>query len=327
MRMALLRAGKRFLSISQTSVLTSPSASTVLESSTAVLGPQFQVLGKPGSLLAITLVPSVPVYVRKGSLISLVQDSESSEIESQWAFFSFWKSLLYGAVPSQYQKLDSLNKYKALVSSVASTPVVETSKTILNVSLDGRIDWALFGREALQAFSGASLAVSLEKIPSQVSPRLLDQLNISAKTSTGLSRWNKPGFTFVSGRGEIGILAEGQIYRIILQKDEHYVINKDHLVALSINGESDLANCVAAHHFSGTHDTKNHKLSFLDLVTVWCREKYDTVIAGSDSYVKIVGPRNVLVLTNSHSWNIRKSDSGVFETELNLLKVELFTSN
>ncbi|ODV93396.1 hypothetical protein PACTADRAFT_5178 [Pachysolen tannophilus NRRL Y-2460] len=126
--------------------------------------PQFQKMGNTSSLLSFNLPPSVPVYIKNGSLVSLYGSSISgkktnnsiSSVTSQLEIISPIKRFFYGGFTSSYKKLISTVPFNVLVSTDSrknflSRLFIKTSvseKSFVNLSLDGRIDWAVFPTRA-----------------------------------------------------------------------------------------------------------------------------------------------------------------------------------
>ncbi|GME91720.1 unnamed protein product [[Candida] boidinii] len=70
--------------------------------------PLFQSIGTPQSTLSLSLPPSSPVYIKRGSLISLFGAKDiTNSISSTLEIHSPLRRLLYGNITSSYQKLMS----------------------------------------------------------------------------------------------------------------------------------------------------------------------------------------------------------------------------
>ena len=114
------------------------------------------------SILSINVPPSVPVYIRRGSLLSIYGIQEISSIDSvrsQLQFPNFWKRLIYGGYVSGYQKLISTTPFSLLISSKSSSGSGSGSgsgfeKLFVNLVLDGTTDWAILDKSALQVYTG-----------------------------------------------------------------------------------------------------------------------------------------------------------------------------
>lgn len=94
-------AGYRALEIPEFKTLGSAEGTTATGSSSS----------SSSSILSINVPPSVPVYIRRGSLLSIYGIQEISSIDSvrsQLQFPNFWKRLIYGGYVSGYQKLIQL---------------------------------------------------------------------------------------------------------------------------------------------------------------------------------------------------------------------------
>lgn len=260
----------RYISISQSSVVGSSIASTSSavavtstagkinqpepniqsnsSTSTTLENIEFQTLNKPSTVLTVNSPPSYPVYIKRGSLLSIYGPGENclSSVRSQFVFLHPLWAMIYGGRTFQYQRLISTKSYSLLVSSIASSYWFQRAlnKTFATLELDGTNDWAIFPRDALQIYSGSSLLISLHTLPSKISRKLSQITSTPRQTSTGLFRWMQSGFTLLSGRGKAGIIATGSIYLINLKEGEDILINRKNLVAVTTNGPHDLQNCI-----------------------------------------------------------------------------------
>jgi uncharacterized protein (AIM24 family) len=163
---------------------------------------RFEVVGSPFSLLSVSLAASQNLYARRGTLVGL-----SGNPESTFSSLSFLGPLRRAPVgiPFLYQKVSSTSPVTALIST--KSPI----SSIVTVHLDGRQDWLITQRQALLAWTGQTLS-------------LKPQYN----TKLGLAHW---GNTYVTGRGLLALVGSGQLYQVQLKVDESYVAHPSHVVA------------------------------------------------------------------------------------------------
>lgn len=200
--------------------------------------PLFQSIGTPQSTLSLSLPPSSPVYIKRGSLISLFGAKDiTNSISSTLEVHSPLRRLLFGNITSSYQKLMSTVPIKALVSAYDQgsfgilsflTKGTASTLTFVNLSLDGRVDWAIFPPKGLHCYAGSSLIVSPRAFP--------------RNSKNGMFSWLRSGYTLCSGRGYLSLIGEGQVFKLSLGPDEEILIKKDSLLASSVNGVDDFKN-------------------------------------------------------------------------------------
>lgn len=208
---------------------------------------RIEAVGNPSYAASVSLSPSLSVNIRRGSLLALQGDSANVSIKP--LYLNVLKRFLYGNLSSRYTQIVSTEPAQLLVSAKAETALpwifrVANPKAIAALELDGKSDWALFKRDALQLFGGPSLTVETVKVPQRISRQLAKTLKLRTRIDTGLFSWLRPGYTFVGGRGIIGVLGNCQIYSVVVAEGEEAAFNKSCMVGLSVNGPKDLQNCV-----------------------------------------------------------------------------------
>lgn len=302
---------------------------------------EFQALGNPPSIMSINSPPSVPIYVRKGSLLAVygVGSSPVNSISSTLELLNPIKRFIFGGYSTSYQRIISTSPFSLLVSSKHRGFRFRTddeNKSFATLLLDGSSDWALLGRDSLQVFTGNALNINMYRIPKKVSKKLANSLQVPSDTLTGLRRWNKSGYTLVSGRGQVGIVGCGSLYNINLSASEEVLVNKNNLLAVSVNGPYDLQNCVARYSFSPidnkletpspsekTTKTIINRFRFnsaglnkyLGVLTDFFKNlmnftktvknnSFNTYL-GNQDFVKVVGPRNILLLSSTPSYTMK----------------------
>lgn len=234
---------------------------------------KFESLGTPPTILSIHSPPSVPIYLRRGSLLSIyglkstANSNNNSDktgtfvddgpiIRNTIEYPHLWKRLLLFGKFQSFQKLISTIPISLLISSKNKSSghkAITTSSSFVNVILDGLNDWAILNKNAIQVYTGNSLLVSLHSLPRYISKKLAKQMNNGTQNSSGSkgtrvetglrSLWNR-GYTLLSGRGQVGLVGNGGIYQLDIGEHEEILINKWALLAITVNGPFDLENCV-----------------------------------------------------------------------------------
>lgn len=278
-----------------------------------------EALGTPPLALAVAAPPSLPVYIRRNSLLLLQANLEHVTFASR--VVDAVRRFAYGNFVSRYQETVGTEPFRLLVLSDAPSLVPllftrTTAKSFCNITLDGLADWALLKRDALQVYAGPSLQVSMRPVPSKISRRFSKQLKLTSREPTGLFRWSRAGYTFVHGRGVLGLVGNGMVYSASVAEGEVIAVNRAHLVGISVNGPHDLENCVVAYK----NPVKLENVSIVPPPQVakvktrqdaWVQLKYyywklfDVVrelrgrstqhAIGNENFVKVVGPRTILL--------------------------------
>ncbi|AQZ15513.1 AIM24 (YJR080C) [Zygosaccharomyces parabailii] len=277
----------------------------------AISTTRFQVLGQPATMASLVIPPSIPLYVRRGCLISL-HGAKSLSMNYEW--IHFWFNLLrYGSVrASVYHKLVSTSIFNALVApnflsnrlgpwlGLSSSPF----RTLCLLNLDGSADWNVWGKDTVVAYeSNSSLRIKPPRpaIFSRVKPVF------SSRYQT------------VQGRGNVLLSGSGSVYTVELKdaKDE-IVIRSEHLLAVSGSNRRDIASAISEQTLAPPDGTVKkvpgeasrffESIRELDgrlflessrglLVKVWnwSRHVYSKMINGPTRFLKIKGPRSLLI--------------------------------
>lgn len=317
--MSRIRISRRLISISlnplpATSVKALDSTATVesniqnvqkLLYETTLDTPQLTTLGTPPNVLLVSVPPSVPIHLKKGSLLSLYNCRDiETELKITHGLFKPWKSLQYFQWPFNiYSKLISTTPFSVLISSDAKL------KSFATVTLDGSTDWAVLKPKAVGAYIGNTLSVSLHRLPGTISKKLALVLpDYTIKSKTGFSPWR--GYTFLTGRGHVGLVGEGSVYNINLEAGEKILIHQKNLLAITVNGPADLQNCIVKHskpkeqHLTEVKpiETSPKKVvpwysKTLEVLKSLFRKtpKVEDFLVGKEEFVTVVGPRNILL--------------------------------
>ncbi|GAO19738.1 uncharacterized protein UV8b_01392 [Ustilaginoidea virens] len=167
---------------------------------------RFEVLGSPYSMLSVTLSASQKLYTRRGTLVAVAGRPDNAQ--STLSLLNPLTRATLG-VPFLYQRISSTTPVTALISTRSPT----TSLSVLH--LDGTTDWVVAQRNALLAWTGHTLSLSLR-----------------IQRGLGLAHW---GSTHVTGRGLAALSAPGQIYQLTLSEGEEFVAHPGSVVAYPVS--------------------------------------------------------------------------------------------
>lgn len=277
------------------------------------------ILGNPPSMATIAIPPSIPINIRKNSLV-MVQGNLPRLRSKVRALFPF-KSFLFDGRVQLYEEITSTEPTSLIVSaqtcSMFQRYVGKSSqRSFASLELNGVTDWAILQKDALQVYGGPSLVVGKHKTPKNISRAFARTLGLSGRPRTGLSTLGSRGFTFIGGRGVAALAGHGQVFAIKVKENEEILINKHNLLSISVNGPHDLENCVVGRQDSQPSITvqkvKRPSMlpirSFKDLTTnlrsisefissIWqlVRMKSKDLILGNSNFVNIWGPRTILL--------------------------------
>jgi hypothetical protein len=235
----------------------------------------FSVLGT-GSLLKVSLAPSTPLYTRRNSFVASFGQLDS--IISTLHISRLVTRLLSWQRPFALQKLISTTPVETLISCSQST-----SFTVLE--LDGTIDWIISSSNALHTYTGESLVI----IP---------------RTKWRVRR-GSPLFdhTFITGRGSVALAASGHTYKVVLQEKESVLINKESLVAYSVdsnNLNSALPRPLSLLHTFNTGPADSRWARFKNWASRFMR-------ADPNKFYKLHGPSTLLLQSQVPSLDVFKS--------------------
>lgn len=276
---------------------------------------RLETVGLPPSVASVSVPPSVPVFVRRNTLLSIHgswRTISSSAVAPEWL-----KRWIYGNHVARYQRLVSTDPFSLLVTANSPTWVPSlfsniTPKSIAPVTLDGLNDWAILKRDALHVYAGPSLNIGLYPVPLRILRRFARALGSGSRLATGLAHWARWGYTFVSGRGVLGLVGHGLLYAATVGEGEELSVNRNSLVAVSVNGPYDLQNCVVKHSDPAKAAVEEPAPPRMAQITSWndfiVNSKYywwkvtrvfrsDTpnMLVGRTEFVRVFGPRTILL--------------------------------
>ncbi|KAH3683778.1 hypothetical protein WICPIJ_005253 [Wickerhamomyces pijperi] len=274
--------------------------------------PEFTALGQPPTLVQIKIVPSYPVHITKGSLLSLYGTSlKNIAFTNEW-LESPLKRILYGFHSFRYQKLESTAPATSLIT-------VDKDSTLSTLSLNGTVDWAILSNDAIAGYSGATLRISTESVPRYVKAEAKKWFTLSnnTETKTGLYSFWRSGYSLVQGRGDVILKGYGSVFKVDLDADEQILIKKDNIIGISVNGD-ELSKCVSEHQgfnnfkpIEAAASVEEKSTEIVEVTTMMQIQQYFRLFVqyantayraftqifpkSSDGYVNVVGPRTVLL--------------------------------
>lgn len=282
----------------------------------------FKTIGTPASSLSVIAPPSIPVHVKKGSLMSIYSFAKNTNnsIKSKWEFIQPLRRFWLTGDTSSYQSIIGTVPLQLLVSAYDQFDTSKSSgtKTFVNLTLDGSVDWILFETNSLQCYTGASLNVKIESLPKQ--------LHYGYKGR---------GYAWLNGRGLVSVAGNGNIFKVGLGVGEEIRVERSKIFAISVKELAELnnENCIKSEIWNSVdglfHEKKgnttntqtklepksiklfNNKIVDETLTITWKyiksmneifqsgKSKLLDYVIGNGQYVVIKGPRTVLIETGS----------------------------
>ncbi|QPG73151.1 hypothetical protein FOA43_000457 [Brettanomyces nanus] len=295
--------------------------------------PVMETLGNPKSTLSLTIPPSVPVYVKRGSLISIFMADSGANLDtavtSTLRINQPIRRFLYGGFTSTYQRLLSTVSLNLMISAYSKggplssfmfSTKAQSTKTFCNIAMDGTMDWALLDPKSLHVYTGNNLLVTSQMLPKKT--------NGKKKLDTGLYSLFQSGYTLLTGRGYVSLVGSGSIFKLGLARDEEIYIKQANLLATTIKDVSELS----SGYFIGKNidnktfaksvkvkakkevglgelETTKSRLSWFGafksmLVKVLSilassQARVSKLVAFNGRYIKVKGPRTLLIQTSS----------------------------
>ncbi|SCU83578.1 LAFA_0D04434g1_1 [Lachancea sp. 'fantastica'] len=287
---------------------------------------RFKTLGTPATLCSVSLPASVPLYVRRGCLVSL-HNTQDLHIEHKWVDV-MWSLIKYGSWrPALFHKLISPTPFNALVApNVGHSRLTswfgfssQPFRTLCLLTLDGTQDWYVFGKNGLIGYEGnTSLDIRTSGI-------------IRSRSSP------LPGdYRVLQGRGNALLSGAGSVYTIQLSDDsDELILKSEHLLAISSKNDLDLKNSTSEYRL-GALPTQQHEQTATNKVSStpttvektqrpepepfniqklgqlistagvnswnWTKRAYTAWANGRTKYLKIRGPRTLLVQSSHNAF-------------------------
>ncbi|SCU89313.1 LAME_0E02938g1_1 [Lachancea meyersii CBS 8951] len=281
---------------------------------------KFKTLGTPATLCSASLPASLPLYVRRGCIVSL-HNAQDLHIEHNWLGVT-WSMVKYGSWrPALFHKLISPRPFNALVapnvnhSRLASWFGISSQpfRTLCLLTLDGSQDWYVFGENSLIGYEGNT---SLD----------IKNSGFFSARSSALPN----AYRVLQGRGNALLSGAGSVYTIELSDEcDELILKSEHLLAISSKNALDARNSVSEYRLTSPNTSKEiSKPSFTDSPAVspesehsetfglkqfgqvtssafiavwnWTKHVYTVWVNGRAKYLKIRGPRSLLV-QSSHN--------------------------
>lgn len=277
------------------------------------------IFGNPPAMATIAIPPSIPINIRKHSLV-MVQGS-SSRLRSKIRALLPFKSILFDGDVQLFEEITTTEPTSLIVSAQKSSMFQRyfgksSQRSFTSLKLNGVTDWAILQKDAVQVYGGHSLVVGKHKTPKNISRAFARTLGLSRRPRTGLSTLASRGFTFIGGRGVAALAGHGQVFAIEVKENEEILINKHNLLSISVNGPHDLENCVVERQDShpsilvqkvqrpsmlkihSIQDLKTNLRSISEFISsIWqfVRMEMKDFIMGNSNFVNVWGPRTVLL--------------------------------
>lgn len=201
--------------------------------------PQFKTIGTPATTLSVSIPPSIPVTVKKGSVMSVYSYSNNkmpshsstninNSIKSTWKFFQPLRRLFLSGETASYQRIIGTVSLQLLISAYTTGGSKVSSlgtKSFVNLSLDGTFDWALFNTSSLQCYTGNSLNVDVKRLPKDL------QYGLKGR-----------GYTWINGRGLASVVGNGNVFNVSLGEGEEIRVDRNNIFAVTMKDVSELSN-------------------------------------------------------------------------------------
>ncbi|SCU97517.1 LADA_0H06700g1_1 [Lachancea dasiensis] len=295
----------------------------VFGSANQTLDTKFQTLGTPATLCSASLPASVPLYVRRGCLVSL-HNAQNLHVEHNWLGL-VWSTLKHGSWrPALFHKLISPQPFNVLVApNVCNSRLAswfgfssQPFRTLCLLTLNGSQDWYVYGKNSLIAYEGnTSLEIRHSRLWS------------------GRSSALPGGYRVLQGRGNALLSGAGSVYTVELSNEsDELVLKSEHLLAISSKSLNDAKNAVSIYRLTspkspqGAHSPASslhsatpqspsmpkasQEFSFKEFRDItssaivstwnWLKNTYSILVNGPTQYLKIRGPRSILI-QSSHN--------------------------
>lgn len=294
---------------------------------------QFRVLGQPPTLCSVHVPASVSLHVRRGCLVSLhgVGEQNAVAISQEWIGLAWnlakhgsWRAALFHQLvaPRAFSALVAPNVNGGKIASWFGVSA-QQFRTLCLLDLDGTQDWCVLGKHSLIAYEGNT---SLRIQRSSVWPSWLHfNRGDSALPST---------YQLIQGRGNALLSGAGSVYTIELpNENEELILKGEHLLAISGRTPRDIAEAVTEYSFPAVSvpaipETAVSKgrtpmpisslsafstalASYSRNAVSWLRHAYTSYINGTTKYLRIRGPRFLLVQSAHNAFMPAASPSAV----------------
>jgi uncharacterized protein (AIM24 family) len=253
--------------------------------------PKFDVIGSPFSLLNASIPAEAILYTRRGTLVGINGDAKNltSTLSLFNSGFLGTLSRSVGGLPFIYQKLQSSDPFTALIGTQSTA----TSFAVLE--LDGRLDWNITGKQTLMAWSGLQASVKQDNIDGSL-------LQAS---------------THLTGRGAAVVAGQGQIYQLVLQATDQYVVHPAHVIGYSVSCPKpvpvslnfvkvslpfkmpSLSNWLLRFEFFRVM-SKTDTWSFAKAAATKIRLLFRRMVHGTSAYVRFTGPTTLLLQSRTN---------------------------
>lgn len=263
---------------------------------TSVTTTEFQLLGDNPTLASVQVSASIPLYVNRHCLVSIHDSNRLDNVNvSLTRWFTFWPTFSL----SRFNKLIGTDQFHCLVSSK------KPSDTLSLLQLNGTHDWVVFRPSSIISFEeNSSLSI-------QWYHKWLNYLKWMTNSINSFSSYGK-----VSGRGNILLNGVGSIYKLELKSEEEQILlQKSRILAINGLNKLDFKNAITfeqssknitEHSLSTNVENTNagsHTVTLYKKTVAMIKNRWRNV--NNSDFVRIKGPRTVLVQTGSKNSNFQ----------------------
>ncbi|EDO16592.1 hypothetical protein Kpol_520p13 [Vanderwaltozyma polyspora DSM 70294] len=306
----------------------------------------FNAIGEPSTMASLSVPPRIPLYIRRGCIVSLYNNKSSKD--SNISMTHEWKSIIfnlfsYSSITSSlFIKLTSDKSFGLLVAPNFTSNIIpllskNSYSTLCTLNLNGSADWNIWGKNSIVAYEGnTSLNI--------VSNPLFNWRSVFKKRPIYSRK-----FQTIAGRGNVLLSGSGSIYTIELKtKEDEIVIKSECLLGISGSTQLEIKDSISEQKYISNDiidqkpqpvlkDVKlsdlnkltkeEYKIYFKDLYHLtswWIKKTYIKWISGSTKFLKVKGPRNVLIQTG-HNVYLPNIPTKKQETNLSVPEESLLT--
>lgn len=292
----------------------------------------FVPLGTRARLARAVLEPSAaPMYIARGSLISIQGSSDSNLVDNLKMKMSVqrpvsgvagWNNILF-------DKLETTTPVSVILG--------KNKRNLSSLKLDGKFDYCLFNNTQIEGFQGTNLSISCVPQPKYISEALRSRYLKKEKvlgglfekkvevldkyTKTGLQPWKL--YSKLSGRGDVLISTNSNVdlFAIELGPDEEVLIKRENLVAIKLNNElqdvvvkqgikSEFSKAAQQQHEIAVSKPSQLSSYLQTLKTVFANIRGSLIrlvneVSG-DGYIKVIGPTQIVLKSGVSKDNLAK---------------------
>ena len=286
---------------------------------------RIKTIGEPVTMASLSIPPKIPIYIRRGCIISIYNNNNPREGENSKISMTyerknvFFNLLNYGSLASSvYHRLQSDQKFNMLVAPNFNSGILQrfsgnNFKTVSSLKLNGSSDWNIWGKDSIVGFEDNA---SLEVVPNRMLVLSLFKRNNIAYSKK---------FKTLKGRGSVLLSGLGSIYAVELKSEnDEIIIKSEYLLGVSGCTQLDIKQSVSDEVLfdSNINEAKLRKkfgIAWVEIapgtgVFKWnlfadylrdllvlgydiLRKQYRSIANRQEKFLRIKGPRNILIQT------------------------------